>query len=117
MRRSRPSLALMVAALAGCGGGSGSLQLSWTFADGRRCPDTGAATVEVRIDDAAKASSFACSAGLAPASVPLAGVPTGGATLHLDALSPQGSALYHGDLPLDALPVAATAELYAKAAR
>jgi hypothetical protein len=109
-----------VAAALGCGGsaGTGTLQLSWRFVDGRRCPDTGAVTVEVRIDDAKKPSAtFACADGAEPQAVPLPDVPRDGATLHLDARSPQGAALYHGDLHLETLPASATVELYAQAAR
>jgi hypothetical protein len=102
--------------LAGCDGGTGTLALSWRFADQRGCAESGVTTVVVR-GARAPAGGFACEAGLEPAAVELDGVARDGATLELEARSPQGSALYRGELALGALPAAATAILYAAAAR
>jgi hypothetical protein len=103
---------LAILALVGCSSGTGTLALSWQFIDGRSCADSGASTMSVRVDDG-QATSFACAAGASPASVMLAAVPRDGATLSVEANSPQGTPLYSGTLGLDALPSAATVELYA----
>jgi hypothetical protein len=93
-------------------GGSGTLQLSWQFADGRRCPDTGAAAISVRVGETAS-KDFACDQGVPPQAVAIEQVPAGGVTLGVQALSTDGAALYAGTLELDALPSAATVTLYA----
>jgi hypothetical protein len=100
---------------AGCGGGgSGPLQLSWQFADGRSCPDTGVSVVEISVDS--PIGKFACADGFAPAAVTLDLVPRDG-SLHLRALSPQSTELYRADVPLDAAGLPTTATLLATGAR
>ena len=102
--------------VAGCGApGNGTLTLAWIFADGRRCADAGADTVEVRVDDQ-KLASFACTAGSPPAAVMVDSVARAG-TLSVRALSPQLSELYRGDQPLDAALENKTMTLYATGAR
>src|SRR5947207_10838706 len=103
----------------GCGDGTGWLALSWRFADGRGCADSGASVVVVRGAPAPPGpeGGFACAAGLEPASVALDGVARSGADLTVEADSPQGAPLYRGGLSLDVLPPAATVTLYAAAAR
>ena len=97
----------------GCGsGGTASLALSWQFADGRSCADSGAAAVAVQVGSAMP-MQLDCNAGLLPAATTLDAVPRNGATLELQALSPEGAALYSGRLDLDALPSATTVILYA----
>ena len=106
-------LVTLVVTLPGCsGGGSGKLALSWQFVDGRRCPDTGTASMAVHVGDQPPAS-YLCSDGLAPQAVTLEGVPADGATVKVEALSTDSVPLYSGVLDLDALPAAATVTLYA----
>lgn len=97
----------------GCSAGTtGSLALSWQFVDGRRCADTGAATVDVRTDDhPTPAASFPCENGFAPAAVTVDDLATDGVVLHVEARSPDDGLLYEGDLSLDALPASATVVL------
>src|SRR5439155_17390664 len=99
-----------LALLAACGPSDADrapLALSWRFADGRRCADTGVLQVQVAatrgsIECTPATCVFACADGEA-ATVPLR-VPARDASLALAALSPQGNALYRGtlDLPGDA---------------
>src|SRR5438552_4831684 len=99
--------------LCGCSGGaSGKLALSWQFADGRRCPDTGAAAISIQIDQRA-AEKHHCDEGVAPAAVTLQPIAAGGATIVVEALSTEAAPLYSGRLELDALPSAAMVTLYA----
>ena len=98
---------------AGCGSGAtGNLALSWQLADGRLCPDSGAASMSVRAGDAA-ARMFGCAEGLLPQAVTISAVPADGVTLTVQALSTELAPLYSGTLELDALPSAATVTLYA----
>lgn len=106
-------------ALSGCGPiPTGTLALSWQFADGRFCTDAGASTIEARLGETTL-GSFACEAGLAPAQVMLGKVPEDDATIDLFALSPRGVALYRGQLRLSGDPnlAPATVTLYADLAR
>jgi hypothetical protein len=82
--------------------------LSWQFADGRLCPDTGAASMSV-----SGGKMFGCAEGLSPNAVTLADVPADGTTITVQALSTELAPLYSGTLALDALPSAATVTLYA----
>lgn len=100
---------------AGCADpGTGTLALSWRFADGRRCVDTGAATVTVGAP--ASLGSHACTEGQAPASASIDGVPRGG-HLVVRALSPQQDELYRGELDLDVALQPTTLTLYATGVR
>jgi hypothetical protein len=102
-----------VVVLMGCSSGAaGKLALSWQFADGRPCPDTGAASMAVRAGDTG-AKTFGCAEGVPPQAVMLEGVPADGVTVTVQALSTEMAALYSGALELDALPSAATVTLYA----
>jgi hypothetical protein len=106
---------LLVVLLCGCGSaGTGSIALSWQFADQRRCPDTGAATVEVKVSGAPPLE-FDCADGVAPAAVTLDQVSLDGANITVRALSVEEAPLYTGGLELDALPSSATVTLYAGA--
>jgi hypothetical protein len=99
--------------LCGCSSGAtGTLMLSWQFADGRLCPDTGAASILVKVGDAAS-KSFDCDEGVPPQAVALLQVPGDGVTVGVQALSTDLAPLYAGTLDLDALPSEATVTLYA----
>jgi hypothetical protein len=99
--------------LCGCSSGaSGKLALSWQFADGRACADTGAASMSLTVDSGA-AQKFRCDEGLVPAAVTLMSVSADGATVRVHALSTENASLYAGSLDLDALPSSATVTLYA----
>jgi hypothetical protein len=108
-----PVRTLWVLVLCGCGSGAtAQLALSWQFADGRHCADTGAANVTVQVGSAMP-QTLDCAMGLAPAAATLDGVPQNGTTLTVQALSPEGAALYSGTLALGQIPSAATVTLYA----
>jgi hypothetical protein len=119
MRRWLRLTATSVAALAlaACGGasGQGPLTLSWQFADGRGCPESGVVAVRVLVDDN-RLDSPLCEAGLAPAAITLPAVARSG-TLSLVGLSAQSTALYRGDTALDVTLAPRTVTLYAVAAR
>jgi hypothetical protein len=96
-----------------CGNGAtGTLMLSWQFADGRLCSDTGAATISVKVGEAAS-QSFDCDQGVPPQAVALMQVPADGVNVGVQALSTDAAPLYAGTLDLDALPSSATVILYA----
>jgi hypothetical protein len=98
--------------------GTGTISLSWAFADGRGCAEAGASTVAIRLGDAqTPLQSFPCAFGAAPAEVTFGGVPVEGAVLSVEARSPQAALLYLGRAEFDALPASATVTLYAAAAR
>jgi hypothetical protein len=101
------ALVTLLVLIAGCSSApSGTLVLSWRFADGRDCFTAGATAVEARTRaslDATPLSSFRCFDGLAPATVSAADVP-GTGTLTVDARTPLGADLYRGQLSLDASP-------------
>jgi hypothetical protein len=82
--------------------------LSWQFADGRLCPDSGAASMSV-----SGGKMFGCTEGLVPNAVALDGISADGTTITVQALSTELAPLYSGTLQLDALPSAATVTLYA----
>ena len=115
------ALVLAVVALAGCGAQTdarSTLLVDWRFADGRRCVESGASVVVVSSDAAGAevcapvSCQFACLDGEGAPGVTLT-VSAGGATLRFAAQSPQGAALYRGDLALEgAIPAAATALLF-----
>jgi hypothetical protein len=99
--------------LCGCSSGAtGKLALSWQFADGRACADTGASSIAVKVGDA-DAQKFHCDEGVVPAAVTLMSISAEGALLQVNALSSESASLYSGRLDLDALPSAATVTLYA----
>lgn len=99
--------------LCGCSSGAtGKLALSWQFADGRACADSGAAQIAITVDGG-DAQKFGCGDGLAPAAVTLMSISADGATLRVNALSTEAASLYAGTLELDALPSSATVVLYA----
>jgi hypothetical protein len=111
-------LALLVL-LAGCGDtGSGTLQLGWQFADGRRCTEAGASTVVIGpvVGQQASTASFACLDGTAPSSAMVPGVPRD-TTITLSAVSPAGDELYRGTLLTDDALQPTTVTLYATGAR
>ena len=106
-------LAVVAVGLLGCSSGAtGTLQLSWQFADGRLCPDTGAASMTVRVGDGGT-RSFACDQGVPPQAVAVEKVPADGTAITVQALSTQLAPLYSGTLELDVLPSSATVTLYA----
>jgi hypothetical protein len=97
----------------GCSSGAvGDVALSWHFVDGRRCPESGAASVAIQIGDGAT-QSFRCAEGLRPAAVTLKDVSGDGVVIRASALSTDGAPLYSGTLDLDVLPSEATLTLYA----
>jgi hypothetical protein len=99
--------------LGGCGSGAvGDLALSWSFVDGRRCSESGAAAITVQVGDGAT-QDFSCAEGLRPAAVTLQGLSADGVTLHVAALSTDEAPLYSATLQLDVLPSEATVTLYA----
>jgi hypothetical protein len=113
----RTLLYLLLLLLGGCGGGgTAQVALSWQFADGRRCADTGAANVTVQVGSGMPAT-LDCASGLLPAATTIDGVPQNGTTLTVQALSPEGAALYSGTLTLDQIPSIATVTLYAEKMR
>ena len=106
---------LLLIGCVGCGSaGTAPLQLSWQFADGRSCADSGAGSVSVKAGG--DPVGFHCEDGVVPAAVMIE-VSKDGTTVHVDALSPAGAPLYSGSLGLDAVPSAATVTLYANAMR
>jgi hypothetical protein len=118
--RALRDIALGLLLLGGCDAPTrtGTISLSWVFADGRGCAEAGASTVAIRLYDAERPlQSFPCAFGVAPAEVTFGGVPVEGATLAVEARSPQAALLYAGRADFDALPPAATVTLYADAAR
>ena len=122
MSAMRALLAVALLVSAGCSSsGTGTLQLSWKFADGRSCNDAGAFTVLVD----GIGQPFTCAAGQAPASVTATVARSGSVRVH--ALSGQSVELYRGTVSLDGLPIpvegtdagaaSATVTLYATGAR
>ncbi len=100
----------------GGGGGTGTLMLSWSFADLRDCPDEGVSVVAVAFG-ATSMTSALCQNGLAPAAISVDNVPDGASDFTLVANSSQGTELDRGTLHLDALVPAATVTLYATGSR
>ena len=102
--------------LGACGdSGARTLTLSWQFADGRRCTDAGAVTVQLSVGELMLGAP-ACLDGEAPAAAMIAHVPESG-SLAAIARSPQMGELYRGELALDLALLPATVELYATGAR
>jgi hypothetical protein len=109
------ALLLLAGLCAGCGDAAkGTLVMSWQFADGRRCVDTGAATVSVSASS--ELGSFPCPMGAAPASVSVDGV-TPGSSLTVRAVSPAGDELYRAGVSTDESLTPITVTLYATGAR
>ena len=84
-----------------------ALQLSWRFADGRRCEDAGVSVVAVGPDGAGTLGCtpttciFVCQDGLAAAGVTLAVGAQGPPRIRLEARSPQADVLYRASLAVD----------------
>jgi len=119
MTLTRPLLLGTALLVAGCGDpGSGTLQLSWLFADGRSCTDSGALTVVVEpvVGQTAPKASYLCTAGIPPSSATVDGAPRD-TLVTLRALSPVGDELYRGTLTTDPALQPATVTLYATFAR
>lgn len=107
---------MMALSLAACaGGGSGPLPLSWQFADGRACAESGATTVTIKVEEETL-GTFACRDGFVPQAVTVAAAPDSG-TLTLIAASAPGNELYRGELPMDPAHLPVTVTLYATFAR
>jgi hypothetical protein len=101
----------LIALFASCGGGgTGTLALSWRFADGRRCTDSGVSTVEV-LSGTSSLLKPSCSDGFEPAAVMVNEAPRGG-TLTLRALSPQSGELYRAEQVTDPTLLPTTFTLY-----
>ena len=98
--------------------GAGDLQVSWSFADGRRCTDNGVSRIEVvgtkTVADSGGSPSFACGDGESR-TVQVA-VALSGAHLVFRGVSSQQAVLYQGELSFDDLPRQATVVLYATGA-
>jgi hypothetical protein len=86
----------MLGASCGAAGGPGDLQVSWHFADGRRCQTTGTPVVVVEVGGTRNA--FDCSAGEGLAEVTISGVPSGPQQLAIGARTSDGSTLYQGTI-------------------
>jgi hypothetical protein len=111
-----PCALLFAFALGGCGASdTGTLALSWRFADGRSCLDAGAATVEVQTGGGA-IGAFACSAGELPQTAMVMNVPEA-TTLVVTALSPARVELYRGRLESGDVLAPQTVTLFATGAR
>ena len=100
--------------LAGCGGPTKPLDLSWQFADGRDCDSSGATSVQVSANG--KQMETTCAAGLTPEIYQLAEVTRDG-TLTANALSRELAMLYSGSIDLDDTGGSVLITLYAVAAR
>ena len=117
MRRLALALAVPLAlAAAGCGpaGAPFRLALSWRFADGRRCAEAGVMAVAITLDAVAVGpeGGHLCERGEPPSSQLLEGEGPTDKPLVLVGRSPQGAALYRGELSLSRpWPSQATATL------
>jgi hypothetical protein len=120
-RMGGPAARLVAAAIAlaaaGCGpsGPPFSLALSWSFADGRTCADSGALDAVPSAGDTVLGPSggFPCADGEAPSAVTVDGVPADASALDLRAETVDGTTLYRGALQLPSPPPAsATVTLY-----
>jgi hypothetical protein len=111
-------LAVLVLLLSACGDtGSGTQQLSWQFADGRRCTESGVFTVTVGplVDQPAPTASYSCGTGIPPGTATVMGVPRD-TEITLHALSAAGGELYRGTLTTDDALQPAVITLYATGA-
>jgi hypothetical protein len=95
-------VAVLLAASCGTPGAPGDLQVSWHFADGRRCQTTGTPLVVVEVGGTRNA--FDCVQGQEPATVTIAGVPAGSQQLAIGARTSDGSTLYQGTISVDVQP-------------
>jgi hypothetical protein len=114
MRRVR-AFALTALLVAGCqDAGSGTLALSWQFADGRSCTDAGA--LGVRVVASSQLGDFRCTDGAAPSMVSVDNVPRDG-HLSIRAESPQSVELYRAELDTDDALLPTTVTLFATGVR
>jgi hypothetical protein len=86
------------------------MQLSWQFADGRRCSDAGVANVAL-IENDVVLGNFACELGDVPKSVMVENAPLSGRMV-ARALSFQLGELYRGELTLGPALLPSTVTLH-----
>jgi hypothetical protein len=87
---------------AGCGSSATvELPLSWSFVDGRRCTDAGAATIVAEVDGTVPTGmgNFPCSDGEQGKMVMLP-IPSDASSLLLLAETPSGAQIYRGEITL-----------------
>jgi hypothetical protein len=109
-------LALVFAFAAACSGNAtGSLTLSWRFADGRRCTEAGVSTVSA-FSGEERLMSGPCADGDAPRAIQIENAPRGG-TLLLRGFSPQNAELYRAEQQLDPTLLLTTLTLYTTLSR